>query len=36
VGVVRAENCGVDGGMAGGDLGLIEMMLYVMSDGDVG
>jgi hypothetical protein len=39
VGVVRAENCEVEGGTAGGDqglveMGLIEMGLIEMSDAD--
>ena len=34
VGVGGAENCGVGGGTAGGDWGLVEMVLIEMSDTD--
>jgi hypothetical protein len=32
---VRAENCGVEGGTAGGDRGLVEVELIETSDTDV-
>jgi hypothetical protein len=34
VGVVHAEGCGVEGGTAGGDRGLVEIGLIEMSNAD--